>query len=137
MKDIGQMQNKYVKDYYRILKSIFPLKTFYEGKFLKEFKMSLIEYSIEHPHCTFNDLIEEFGTPQEILLEYMNAQDYTETVKDIKKQTSKKIFLTFIFILFLLSITIYTFFLFNLKKEVEKAIPTSIDTIIYEEEIIK
>ena len=49
MKDIGQMQNKYVKDYYRILKSIFPLKTFYEGKFLKEFKMSLIEYSIEHP----------------------------------------------------------------------------------------
>lgn len=67
----------------------------------------------------------------------MNAQDYTETVKDIKKQTSKKIFLTFIFILFLLSITIYTFFLFNLKKEVEKAIPTSIDTIIYEEEIIK
>ena len=47
------------------------------------------------------------------------------------------IFLTIIFILFLLSITIYTFFLFNLKKEVEKAIPTSIDTIIYEEEIIK
>ena len=75
------MQNKYVKDYYRILKSIFPLKTFYEGKFLKEFKMSLIEYSIEHPHCTFNDLIEEFGTPQEILLEYMNARLWRKVCK--------------------------------------------------------
>lgn len=126
------MRNNCVKEYYRILKAIFPLKSYYEAKFLKEFKNSLIEFSNNKNVCTFEDLVAEFGSPQEVLHEYMDAQDFTETSTAIKKQTAKKYLLWSCIIFLLLSLLFYTIFLYNLSEKVEKAIPETINTTIKE-----
>lgn len=127
------MRNNCISEYYRILKAIFPLKSYYEAKFLKDFKNSLIEFYNNNPNCTFDDLTIEFGTPQEVLLEYMDTQDFLVTAKAIKKQTTKKyLFFTCVIILFL-SMFIYILFLYNLKEKVENAIPDNINTVIEEE----
>ena len=67
-----RISSKAAQEYYFILKSIFPKVTVEEGRFLKEFKTSLIEFTLVHPQCTYDTLIEEFGTPQDILHEYLN-----------------------------------------------------------------
>ena len=73
-----RISNKAAQEYYFILKSIFPKVTYEEGRFLKEFKTSLIEFTLAHPHCTYETLEEEFGTPQDILYEFFNMQDTLE-----------------------------------------------------------
>ena len=126
------MRNNCVKEYYRILKAIFPLKSYYEAKFLKEFKNSLIEFSNTRRHCTFEDLVNEFGSPQEVLHEYMDAQDFIETSTAIKKQNIKKYFLLFCVLLLFLVLLLYTIFLHGLSEKVEQAIPDAISTTISE-----
>lgn len=126
------MRNSCVKEYYRILKAIFPLKSYYEAKFLKEFKNSLIEFSNNKNVCTFEDLVKEFGSPQEVLHEYMDTQDFIETSTAIKKQNTKKYILWVCVIFLILGLAFYTIFLYDLSKKVEKAIPATINTTIDE-----
>ena len=109
------MQSDCVKEYYRILKAIFPLKSYYEAKFLKEYKNSLIEFSNHKNHCTFDDLVEEFGSPQEVLLEYMDAQDSTETSAAIKKTEYKKIYSSILCIIFVFGII--NLYYFSIRTE--------------------
>lgn len=128
------MQSNCVTEYYRILKAIFPQKSYYEAKFLKEYKNSLIEFSNHKSSCTFDDLVAEFGSPQEVLLEYMDAQDSIETSAAIKKQNTRKYILLSCALFLLLALLIYTAFLYDLKQKVEKAIPDEVSTTIIEEE---
>ena len=64
-----RIPNKAASEYYFLLKSIFPKITYEEARFLKEMKADIIEFSLTHPNCTYDTLVEEFGSPQDILLE--------------------------------------------------------------------
>lgn len=61
--------------YYKILKELFVQVNFMEGKFLKDFRLSLHEYSLTHPGCTYEDLVDKFGAPEEIWYDYVSVQD--------------------------------------------------------------
>lgn len=129
------MRNKCINEYYRILKAMFPIKDIYEVKFLKDFKNSLIEFVNEYPNSTFDDLIIEFGTPQEVLLEYMDTQDYLQTSKKIKNRSYKKIFVTCLIICLFIGMSSYILFLLKLNREVERSIPNQVETIIEYKEL--
>lgn len=90
-----RISNKAAQEYYFILKSIFPKVTYEEGRFLKEFKTSLIEFTLAHPHCTYETLEEEFGTPQDILYEFFNMQDTLELSQSIKNRRQNDICYSF------------------------------------------
>lgn len=127
------MQSNCVTEYYRILKAIFPLKSYYEAKFLKEYKNSLIEFSNHKNSCTFDDLVAEFGSPQEVLLEYMDAQDSLKTSAAIKKQNTRKYILLSCALFLFLGLLIYTAFLYDLNQKVERAIPDKVNTTIIDD----
>lgn len=91
-----RISSKAAQEYYFILKSIFPKVTVEEGRFLKEFKTSLIEFTLVHPQCTYDTLIEEFGTPQDILHEYLDMHDANKLTHAIKKHNYKKLVLLII-----------------------------------------
>ena len=126
------MRNDSVNKYYRELKALFPLKTYYEIKFLKEFKNSLIEFSGQISNCTYDDLCKEFGTPQEIFLEYMNTEDYENEPKTIWNDQIRKNIIAIVSILLIIGIVIYFFFLSDLKNKVEQSIPYETETTITE-----
>lgn len=59
--------------------------------FLNELKNNLIEYSEDNPNCTMNDLIEQFGAPEDIAKEFLdNTPAYTPKII-AKKRKRKKI----------------------------------------------
>ena len=126
------MRNDSVNKYYRELKALFPLKTYYEIKFLKEFKNSLIEFSGQISNCTYDDLCKEFGTPQEIFLEYMNTEDYENEPKTIWNDQIRKNIIAIVSILLIIGIVIYFLFLSDLKNKVEQSIPFETETTITE-----
>lgn len=77
--------------------------------------------------------MEEFGSPQEVLLEYMDAQDSTETSAAIKKQNTRKYILLSCALFLFLGLLIYTTFLYGLNQKVEKAIPDKVNTTIIDD----
>ena len=72
------MKNKYCMQYYKVLKGLFPRLSFWNGKFLKDVKTQLSAFSILHPNATYNDVVNAFGQPEEVVEEYLNSQDSSQ-----------------------------------------------------------
>lgn len=129
-----RISNKAAQEYYFILKSIFPKVTYEEGRFLKEFKTSLIEFTLAHPHCTYETLEEEFGTPQDILHEYLDMHDSNKISQDIKRMHLRKIIFRCILIAIITSFTAYCMLLINIKDKALDSFPDRLVISIIEEE---
>ena len=130
-----RISNKAAQEYYFILKSIFPKVTYEEGRFLKEFKTSLIEFTLAHPHCTYETLEEEFETPQDILYEFFNMQDTLELSQSIKKQKTKRYMLQFLVMVILVSLLAYFVLLIYVKGRINQHIPDHLTISIVQEDI--
>lgn len=84
------MRNINVTKYYMILKGLFPQINFSEGRFLKDFKDCLIEFAKMNPSCSYEDLINEFGTPEEIVHDYILGKDFEYLFKLFKRKSYMK-----------------------------------------------
>lgn len=129
------MRNSCIKEYYHALKTFFPLNSFYEAKFLKEFKTSLVEYSYHNIDCTYEDLVTEFGSPQEVYQEYMDAQDPESKRYDTNKHKIRKPIMVVAVSIISICILAYLFNLFNLKGQVQETMPDEIETNVIEKEV--
>ncbi len=57
--------------------------------FLKELEDNLIDYSRDNPDCSMDDLIEQFGRPEELAKEFLeNTVDYSPKI--IARKNKKK-----------------------------------------------
>ena len=81
------MIHKYLKNCIRL----FPVYGKYERQFIKRLKQQIKEYIAEVPNITYETILEQFGTPKEIVLSYYDSvsDDYllkkTNLVKNIRR----------------------------------------------------
>ena len=68
------IRNKNCLQYYYIRRGLFPNVGYAEGKFLRDVKMQLRDYSLIHYDCTFEDVIANFGSPEDIVKDYLSNQ---------------------------------------------------------------
>ncbi len=98
--------NKYIQQ----CKSLFPVYGKLERTFLNRLKVQVNEHLDLFPDISYNELVKQFGSPREVVMEYYDniEDDYLLSKIDLKKLK----FLLFIAILFLVyffyqSYTIY------------------------------
>lgn len=84
------------KNYLGVLKTLFPLITIREGRFLRDMRVELMEYCKRHPDVTYEEINEEFGYPEDVLKEYIASQDGNYLLKTLKKKHTWKISLTIV-----------------------------------------
>lgn len=63
--------NKHCQLFYKRLRILFPSIGFAEGKFLRDIKMQLRDFSIENPGSDYEDVVAFFGSPEEVFVNYM------------------------------------------------------------------
>ncbi len=127
------LKNKEAKKYYEILKAIFPKTTYMEEKFLRDMQRSIAEFCLEYPTCTYEMISEEFGTPQEVLLGYLDAQDENMTIHKLQRLKIKKWIGITIIAAGLLCVIIYSIVYWDIWHELKNSMPTRIKTNIYTE----
>ena len=74
-------RNKNITTYYRHLKLLFSSIHYKEGKFLKDVKLQLQDFLIDHPSCTYQDIVNHLGTPEAVFIDYISHQDSTDIYK--------------------------------------------------------
>ena len=79
--------NKNCQLFYKRLRILFPSIGFAEGKFLRDIKMQLRDYSIENPNAEYEDLVKFFGNPEDVYVDYIRVQGREEVYQ--KLQTRK------------------------------------------------
>ena len=89
--------NKYIQQ----CKSLFPVYGKLERTFLNRLKVQVNEHLDLFPDISYNELVKQFGSPPEVVMEYYDniEEDYLLSKIDLAKKVKK--FLLFIAILFL------------------------------------
>ena len=89
--------NKYLQQ----CKSLFPVYGKLERTFLIRLKVQVNEHLDLFPDISYNELVKQFGSPREVVMEYYDniEDDYLLSKIDLAKKVKK--FLLFIAILFL------------------------------------
>ena len=67
--------NKNCQLFYKRLRTLFPSIGFAEGKFLRDIKMQLRDYSIENPNAEYEDVVKFFGNPEDVYVDYIKNQE--------------------------------------------------------------
>lgn len=100
--------------FYQRVRCLFPSIGFKEGKFLRDLNFHLRDFSFSHPNCTYEDIVDFFGAPEEIFINYIESEGI-ETMS--KKFLLRKYLRTFIYItsIFLFFIWV-TYFIFWVKS---------------------
>lgn len=64
-----------ISDYLKTVKNGFPVYGRFEKDYLKKLKECIQEYAVEHPSCSKEDIIAEFGTPASVISDYFYNVD--------------------------------------------------------------
>lgn len=91
--------NKNCHLFYKRLRILFPSIGFAEGKFLRDIKMQLRDFSIEHPTGKYEDVVEFFGNPEDVYIDYIQSQEKQEIYNKFQLRKSIK---WMVYILFLI-----------------------------------
>lgn len=80
------MKNTYTNEYYQKVRELLPEINFKEGRFLRDIKKVLTDYEKTHPKCTYEDLVKEFESPDEVVYNYIAVEGKTYLFKVLKRK---------------------------------------------------
>ena len=128
---MSQTIEKQLKQYLKKVRLLLPIYGKDERKFIKDLKDSIIEFIEQNMGCTWEDIIDHFEEPQEVVYNYTSSLDQSQLCKRIslRKTINKAIVMITVAILVVLSIK--TYFYYDLYKEAQSQIATH-ETIIIE-----
>lgn len=90
-----------VKKYLKSIKKLFPIYGQKEKQYIKLLQPRLLEYAIEKEKLSYEDLIEEFGTPSHVISEYFSEVDDEYLFRHLRIRGYAKKFLIFVLVVFL------------------------------------
>ena len=80
-----------------------PEKT---DRFIDEIRSSLTDYVENNPDCDFEDLVNQFGNPEDVAREYLDSYAYSSP-KEISKKNRRRRILIIILIVLLAALIAY------------------------------
>lgn len=90
-----------VKKYLNSIKKLFPIYGKKEKQYIQNLQTPLLEYAIEKEGVSYEDLIEEFGTPSHVISEYFSEVDEQYLFRQLRIRGYIKKFLVFVLVAFL------------------------------------
>ena len=91
--------NKEIKKYIKYVKKIIPIYSKDKKEFIQLLTQKIIEFSNEHDSCSYQDIVDEFGSPNEVAGSYIETLNSDEIIKKLNKKKIINIFISVIIIL--------------------------------------
>ena len=86
---MNKTDSRKIKHYFREIRLLIPVSSKGVKKFLQDFRSSVEEYAENHPECSAEEIIERFGSPEDVAYEYVSSVD-AEEIDVYKRQTYMK-----------------------------------------------
>ena len=88
-----------IKKYIKYVKKIIPIYSKDKKEFIQLLTQKIIEFSNEHDSCSYQDIVDEFGSPNEVAGSYIETLNSDEIIKKLNKKKIINIFISVIIIL--------------------------------------
>ena len=126
-----------IKKYIKYVKKIIPIHSKDKKEFIQLLTQKIIEFSNEHDSCSYQDIVDEFGSPNEVAGSYIETLNSDEIIKKLNK---KKIINIFISVIIILCISVWGFERYRINQLIDEAKHTKMKTYTageYKEKIAK
>lgn len=109
----NNMQDELNK-YYNEINRLLPIKKVEKKKFIRDLKDSADEYLKKNEGITYQEFLTQFGTPESIVITFMEQENSEETVKRaMQKRKMKILIITSLCIIMLLSLLAYGYAVYD------------------------
>lgn len=88
-----------IKKYIKYVKKIIPIHSKDKKEFIQLLTQKIIEFSNEHDSCSYQDIVDKFGSPNEVAASYIETLNSDEIIKKLNKKKIINIFISVIIIL--------------------------------------
>ena len=82
--------NNDIKKYIKYVKKIISIHSKDKKEFIQLLTQKIIEFSNEHDSCSYQDIVDEFGSPNEVAGSYIETLDSDEIIKKLNKILFRK-----------------------------------------------
>jgi hypothetical protein len=121
------MKNADINKYIRNIKLLLPLHTKKEKRFLNDMQDSIQLFFSNSSVITYETITNQFGTPEQVVCDYISAQDSNQLL--VKLQTTH-IVKRFCFYALLILILGYFVFWTEMRKEIISMTPVEVEETI-------
>lgn len=125
-------RDKELNAYYKRIRASFPVYTATEKRFFHDLKDSISEHIEAHPTCSQTDIMDKFGTSQEIIKEYLESIDGDHLYKNLKTARWIRIAVIFCCLCVAIACLLYSFYIHKAYQDSKDAIITKEETTIIE-----
>ncbi|MDD3171512.1 MAG: DUF6120 family protein [Bacilli bacterium] len=119
------MMNKRLKSelnhYIKSVKSEINCSSNLKLAFISEFKQRILEFLNENPECNINDVIQEFGSPQQISKGFESQVN----IEKLKKQAKKYFYIKIVAFVLLILLVVSCIFLIGMLGNLDGYIVVS------------
>ena len=119
-----------IKKYIKYVKKIIPIHSKDKKEFIQLLTQKIIEFSNEHDSCSYQDIVDKFGSPNEVAASYIETLNSDEIIKKLNK---KKIINIFISVIIILCISVWGFERYRINQLIDEAKHTKMKTYTAEE----
>lgn len=127
---MGLLTDRQLKEYFNAIKRFMPVYKKDEKKFLSDLKDGIQDFRIDHPDCTMDGIYDRYGTPNQVVADYLIAANPEYLNKRVFLfRTLRRIF-TFIVILVFLFFSIKASLLYKSYQKSNETIIVKETTII-------
>ena len=119
-----------IKKYIKYVKKIISIHSKDKKEFIQLLTQKIIEFSNEHDSCSYQDIVDEFGSPNEVAGSYIETLNSDEIIKKLNK---KKIINIFISVIIILCISVWGFERYRINQLIDEAKHTKMKTYTAEE----
>lgn len=110
--------NKDSKKFIKYVKRIIPIHSKDKREFILLLSQRIKEFSDDLERCTYQDIVNEFGTPNEVAGSYIENMESNELIKKLNR---KKLFKYFLLTLLILITLLWGFKMYRLNQLYEEA----------------
>lgn len=110
--------NKDSKKFIKYVKRIIPIHSKDKREFILLLTQRIKEFSDDLERCTYQDIVNEFGTPNEVAGSYIENMESNELIKKLNRKKLLKYFLSTLLILITL---LWGFKMYRLNQLYEEA----------------
>lgn len=122
--------NKNSKKYYRDIKAVIPSVGKQEKRLIKDYKLRIMELNEINPGITYDELLQNLGSPVNVITEYYEGADAGYIMKKIRTTKIIRFCLYCILFLTLTGFIISVSINIRLYQEIHQGIVTHEKTII-------
>ena len=124
------MKQKETAKYFKQIKLLLPVYRKQEKKFIGDLKTIVNEYISENPECSYDDIIERFETPAEVVHNYISSMDENDLYNALSSRKLLKKFIAFAVAIILIAFALWCGVLYKAHIDSKNSVITQEYTVI-------